>query len=294
MRDAPDAYSIVKALGGRWRGRSGMARCPAHKEKTPSLSVTASTTGFVLVHCFGGCPQEAVLAALRHRGLWPEGTGDAPIYAPQPARGSVDRGELDRRRAAEDIWHRAAPVRGTLGETYLRRRGITVPLPAEFRFLASLAHGPSKTSWPCLIAAVRDVHDGLGAMQRTWLARDGGGKAPVKPAKMTLGPMGDGVVKLGRPLATLGLAEGVETALSARQIYSLPVWAVLGGARFATVSVPDDVETVVIFADRGDAGWKYALAGVERFERDGRHAEIVLPDEPHQDFNDVLRARVMA
>ncbi|MCX6359839.1 MAG: hypothetical protein NT029_08540 [Armatimonadetes bacterium] len=55
--------------------RSGfMARCPAHDDRNPSLSVRVAPDGRVLVHCFAGCPLDAVLAALglRLRDLRPE------------------------------------------------------------------------------------------------------------------------------------------------------------------------------------------------------------------------------
>ncbi len=35
-----------------------MARCPAHEDRTPSLSVT-ERDGRVLVNCFAGCPTDA-------------------------------------------------------------------------------------------------------------------------------------------------------------------------------------------------------------------------------------------
>ncbi len=35
-----NAHEIVKALGGQWRGNTGTARCPAHDDKNPSLSVS--------------------------------------------------------------------------------------------------------------------------------------------------------------------------------------------------------------------------------------------------------------
>ena len=34
-----DARSLTKALGGRWYGRYGMACCPVHDDRTPSLSI---------------------------------------------------------------------------------------------------------------------------------------------------------------------------------------------------------------------------------------------------------------
>ena len=66
------AESIAKALGGRKAGGCWMACCPAHEDRSPSLSIHDSDDGKVLVHCFAGCDQETVIAALRAHGLWPE------------------------------------------------------------------------------------------------------------------------------------------------------------------------------------------------------------------------------
>lgn len=44
---------------GRW-----LARCPAHEDRSPSLSIRELDDGRVLVHDFGGCGTEDVLAAL--------------------------------------------------------------------------------------------------------------------------------------------------------------------------------------------------------------------------------------
>lgn len=41
-----------------------MARCPAHPDKNPSLSIRETPDGRVLLYCFAGCTTEAVLAAL--------------------------------------------------------------------------------------------------------------------------------------------------------------------------------------------------------------------------------------
>ena len=47
----------------------GLTHCPAHDDRTPSLSVSEEG-GKVLVHCGANCSQDAVLNALRERGLW--------------------------------------------------------------------------------------------------------------------------------------------------------------------------------------------------------------------------------
>ena len=66
------AGEIARALGGARRsGDSWQARCPAHNDRNPSLSLT-DRDGRLLVHCFAGCAQEAVIEALKTRGLWPE------------------------------------------------------------------------------------------------------------------------------------------------------------------------------------------------------------------------------
>lgn len=50
----------VRAVGpGRW-----IARCPAHADRSPSLSIRETDDGRVLVHDFGGCPAVDVLAAV--------------------------------------------------------------------------------------------------------------------------------------------------------------------------------------------------------------------------------------
>jgi putative DNA primase/helicase len=58
--------------GSRRSGGSWVACCPAHEDRTPSLSLRDSPDGQVLVHCHAGCSQTAVIAALRGLGLWPE------------------------------------------------------------------------------------------------------------------------------------------------------------------------------------------------------------------------------
>ena len=54
------------------RKGTGNTHCPAHSDKNPSLSVTQSEEGKLLVHCQVGCSQDAVIQALRERRLWHE------------------------------------------------------------------------------------------------------------------------------------------------------------------------------------------------------------------------------
>lgn len=73
----------LKAQGdNRW-----ISRCPAHQDKTPSLTIRAAPDGRILMHCFAGCETEAVLGALglEFGELFPEPlTREALPRVPQP------------------------------------------------------------------------------------------------------------------------------------------------------------------------------------------------------------------
>ena len=75
-----DKLSKVKATGsGRW-----VACCPAHNDKSPSLSIRETDDGRVLIHCFGGCDVESVMGAigLELNDLFP----DAPLQGSKKQR----------------------------------------------------------------------------------------------------------------------------------------------------------------------------------------------------------------
>ncbi len=105
---------------------------------------------------------------------------------------------------------------------------------------------------------------------------------------MTLGDMGNGCARLAKHGTVLGLAEGVETALSVMQLFGVPCWAVLG-RRFKAVAVPEDVRSVVIFGDNGLDGSKAATAAVHHFRALGKMARVEFPHHGLGDFNDQLR-----
>jgi len=61
---------------GKRQGKGWITHCPVsdHDDDRPSLNLTDAINGRLLVHCFGGCSQDAVIAALREQRLWPETT----------------------------------------------------------------------------------------------------------------------------------------------------------------------------------------------------------------------------
>src|SRR5215831_16069984 len=64
----PDV-GLFRALKGRGTPHDFMALCPAHRDVNPSLHVTIKN-GTTLLYCHAGCSQDAVIVALRDKGLW--------------------------------------------------------------------------------------------------------------------------------------------------------------------------------------------------------------------------------
>jgi len=65
------AEFIAHALSARRSGSCWMAKCPAHDDSNPSLSIREAD-GKVLLHCHAGCRQRDVIDALKAKGLWPK------------------------------------------------------------------------------------------------------------------------------------------------------------------------------------------------------------------------------
>jgi hypothetical protein len=64
------AADLAAALKGRRTGQGRwVARCPAHADRTPSLSIAEGSKTPILLHCHAGCDPRDVLAELRARGL---------------------------------------------------------------------------------------------------------------------------------------------------------------------------------------------------------------------------------
>jgi phage/plasmid primase-like uncharacterized protein len=291
-RRAMTAECIAKALGGRRVGATWMARCPAHEDRKPSLSISAGRDGKVLVRCHAGCDQRDVIAILRQRSLW-ETTWKSRSRFTRKRQDRVsdepDADDLKRSEAAQAIWHMSQSPEGTLVAAYLRSRGLVLPASTDLRFHPGLKH-PSGGIWPAMVALVTDGMDGAPrAIHRTFIARDGAAKAPVNPAKMMLGPCRGGMVRLAHPGAFLMIGEGIETCLSAMQATGYPAWAALSTSGLRTLNLPPAVRDVIVLADGDEAGEAAARDCALRWKREGRRTRIARPPKG-TDFNDLLVA----
>ncbi len=279
---AQEGRALVEQLGGRWSGHGGMCRCPCHDDRSPSLSVRPGRSR-LLFHCFAGCDTADILRALKARGSIGHSSGGA---------GELAQGRSPSRNlspAAIRLWGTGRAIASSPAETYLAGRRLVAGSP-ELRFHPRTPHGPKPFTRlrPALIAAVRDGN-GLVAVHRTFLERGGPGRAWHRDARCALGPLGQGAVRLGGSATRIGLAEGIETALSASTLFGIPCWATLGIERFRRVALPDEVEELVLFLDN-DRGGRRAEALAREAFGDLSNIEARYPPRPGEDWNDVLRA----
>ena len=287
------AESIAKALGGRKVGSSWMVRCPCsgHDDRDASLSMLDADDGKLLFHCHAGCAQDHVIAAFRALGLW-NGNGRRPgrfirLRQRRVAKGKPNSDDAKRTLVALRIMQTTAPASGTLVEAYLRSRSLHLPVPATICFHAGLKHTSGGT-WPAMVALVtRGIDDTPLAIHRTFLARNGAGKAPIQPQKMMLGPCRGGAVRLAQQGGLLMVGEGIETCLAAMQATGHPAWAALSTSGLRTLDLPGDVRDVIVLADGDDPGEAAARDAAMRWKREGRSVRIARPPRG-SDFNDLL------
>lgn len=277
---------LVGHLGGSWdQGRrQGMCRCPAHADRSPSLSVRIGERR-LLFHCFAGCTNRAVIREL-HR-ISPEALAHGAIIGASPPRPDNDR----VRARISDLWAAGSAIQASPAELYLNHRAIAAASSA-IRYHPRTPLGPKGAVQfrPAMLAA---IHDGAAivALQRTFLDIDQGRRARDlgNPRRM-LGRPGRGCVRLAPAFETLGLAEGIESALSAMILLGLPVWATLGNERLARIDVPIFVRRLVLLADNDRAGRIAVEAALDAHAAPGRIIETLWPWHGLNDWNDVLRA----
>ena len=278
------ARRICESRGGKWSGARGMARCPAHDDRTPSLSVSLGQKA-ILFHCFAGCDQQSVLAALAREGF------EAPALFSGPTTTDLPEPTSTRKpsTAALRIWREAQALRASPAKAYLESRGIIAASPA-LRFHPQPPLGPKgRTRFlPAMIAAV-SLDEGPIAVHRTFLS--GNAKAGFDKPKRALGTLSAAAVRLFAPASgKLGLAEGIESAMSAYALTGIPVWATLGNERFGLVSVPESVTELHLFVDHDAGGELAASRGLAAHARDARTIQVRMPSSRDTDWNDELTA----
>jgi putative DNA primase/helicase len=175
-----------------------------------------------------------------------------------PRKSDNDRWEKAKREKNATLWSSAHRLDGTdLASRYLIGRGIERPQwPKYLRFLPETPlfdEGKQKMIFLPAMLAKFSAHDGSGALlHRTFLEEPGVKKADMgEKARMFMPgavPPG-GAVRLGKVSDTMGVSEGIETALSAAQLNKIPVWATCTAGALTKWIPPVGVKNIIIFGD---------------------------------------------
>jgi putative DNA primase/helicase len=164
-----------------------------------------------------------------------------------------------------------------VGEYLSKRCGITSLYPKDLRYWGEST----------MLAKVRDGEGDPITIHQTLIKGD---KAGVR--MMLAGSLPPNVAIRLCPQAgpVLGIAEGIETALSASALFTVPVWAAISAPLLKKWRPPESVERVIIFGDNDEnyTGQEAAYS-LARVLQNDVEVEVKIPSIPGWDWNEVHR-----
>jgi hypothetical protein len=283
---------VARLLGGKTNRRWINIPGPGHRKRDNSLGVIfdpKAPDGFRL-HSLSG-DDENVCRAYFKKLLTRVAAGRAVALEASSNRDN----RSGRVNWARRIWAESDPLKGSLAHRYLRARGCG-SLPEGVSVYALRFHPLcpfGNDRYPALVAAMRDVTTReIVGIHRTAISDDGNGKRPMpdgsSPKKMMGSAIGAAVV-LNRNVGTrLGIAEGIETALSAAMIFKMPVWSVLSVSGIKAFPVIHGIESLCVFADNDEAGMSAAEQCGCRYSDAGIDVDVRYPPLAGSDWNDFM------
>lgn len=210
------------------------------------------------------------------------GRGPPARIAPRPARSDGRHARLARLEAVV-----AAATRPGIVRIYLAGRGLRTAPPVLLGHPALPYHHDGKPwgRFAAMVAPIAGPDGGLQSLHRTYMADVPARKKVMPPVDSIRG----GAVRLFPAGPALGVAEGIETAIAAHELFNLPVWAAISAGGLESFQPPADVTRLRVFADHdvNFVGQKAAYSLAQRLA--GQiEVEISVPPKPGSDWLDVL------
>ncbi|NMG15503.1 DNA primase zinc finger superfamily protein [Aromatoleum bremense] len=215
----------------------------------------------------------------------------------QPVTRTPERSDDDKLDALRRVFRESAPIQcGDEAHRYLAGRGLALyDLPESIRLHPALHYRDDETSgmFPAMVSLVTGPDGKARSLHRTYLhdAR----KAPVAaPKKLMQGlPLAGAAIRLTPVSEVLGIAEGIETALAASELFEVPTWSCISTAGIESFEPPEGVREIVIFADHDAnfAGQKAAYAAAHRLSLKGFEVEVCIPPTVGDWLDDLNRRK---
>lgn len=155
---------------------------------------------------------------------------------------------------------------------------------------------------PRSMTAAMLSHEGRCVMLHETFITEDGRKADVDPVrKFFPGDIPDGAAVQLFPMGedgTVGIAEGIETALAAAKLFKIPVWAALNTTMLRKWAYPPGAKRIVVFGDN-DANFAgqsaaYELARKFMGVKSPPQVDVKIPGITGEDWADVLAAKIKA
>jgi len=170
----------------------------------------------------------------------------------------------------------------TIAGVYLSRRGISDMPSAGIYYHQGIDYwqdGRKLGTYPAMVAVIRDPLGDVATLQITYLTDDGHKIEEENPVKI-LPPLrnwkggGCPIDKLGEKI---GIAEGVITALSAKQLDGVAMVAAINSNGMKNFIVPTSVKSIVIYGDSDKTGTGQLAAWTlyHRLHLEGKDVSVV-------------------
>ena len=180
-----------------------------------------------------------------------------------------------------------------LGSIYLNHRGLSVT-PNTLRYIESCHEPKTKQKMPAILATFSAPDTEALTLHRIYISNKGQ-KPDLENHKLTLPPikpLAGGAVRLfSADRCILGIAEGIENAIAAHELYNIPVWATLTANLMETFEPPEGINEFVVFGDNDKSytGQKAAYSLANRLTvKYKKTVDVEIPDIKGQDWLDVL------
>ena len=293
LRNIKDKIDVREFLKKYLDIKKGIALCPFHDDRNPSLSVTKE-----YYHCFScGSHGDSLDFLINLRGLsFKDALKELEYYSNTTPIVVKEEPKMDNtpvlQKQLNDIWHTA--IFTSDDKLYLKKRfnqetgTLKIPSLRYHPHLKYTSIGNDQLFYPALVSKITDKFGNFIGIQRTYLSDDFAVKRDLNPVRKILGRLSGGYVVLEEYTANniLYVGEGVESVYSAKLI------GVSGeGSYYAALSstnlpdLPSRFDKIVILADNDEAGISFAERMKEKYKD---KVGVLFPSPEYKDFNDQL------